>query len=197
MAISTFLLIVLAVMIGNNISIPHSLITTHTFRAGTTFVIWFFNCFGFVVLDDRQTQLSSNFNDDGVNEHIPVNSIRIKEYIARGKWRLHLGHFYVFYISTNQEREEAQTYLHDWQYLTVERTTQDEYMDLEDALAELHGGVDDDEDDEEPGAYLMKGLEELEGYMNEHHRIIDELTAENEKLKTKIARLEKAKSKKK
>lgn len=194
MAISTFLLIVLAVMIGNNISIPHSLVTTHTFRAGTTFVIWFFNCFGFVVLDDRQTQLSSNFNDDGVNEHIPVNSIRIKEYISRGKWRLHFGHFYVFYISTKQEREEAQTYLHDWQHLTVARTTEDEYVDLEDALDELHGSVDEDE---ELGADLMKGLEELQGYMDEHHRIIDELTTENEQLKAKITRLEKAKSKKK
>jgi hypothetical protein len=196
MTVATFLLIVLAVMVGNNISIPHSLVTTHTFRADTTFVIWFFNCFGFVVLDDRLTQTSSNFNDDGVNEQIPVNSIRIKEYIAQGKWRLHLGHYYVFFISTKQEREEAQTYLHDWQHLTVARTTQDEYVDLEDALAELNGSVDDDEDDPEFNG-IMEGLDELAANINNYQTAISDLTAENEQLKAKIARLEKAKSKKK
>jgi hypothetical protein len=194
MTVATFLLIVLAVMVGNNISIPHSLVTTHSFRGTTTFVIWLFNSFGFVILDDRLTQPSSNFNDDGVNEQIPVNSIRIKEYIARGKWRLHLGHYYVFFISTEQEREEAQTYLHDWQHLTVARTTEDEYVDLEDALAELNGSVDED-DPEFSG--IMEGLDELAANINNYQTTISDLTAENEQLKAKIARLEKAKSKKK
>jgi len=90
MSFSTFLLIVLAVVIGNTIYLKISLGPDNAEKI--RFHIWHY---GFVVVDGS---INSVWNPSYVEgDAVPVGLI--KQIIARKEWHLRLGKYYVFYTT--------------------------------------------------------------------------------------------------
>ena len=90
MTFTTFLLTVLAVVIGNNI-------TVRTFnKCDDAQKFWFdiFN-YGFVIVDS--TVENYNWNPRKDYNGTETTGL-IEKVIARGEWHLHIGKYYVFYI---------------------------------------------------------------------------------------------------
>lgn len=116
MSLTTFLLVVLAVWVGNRLNLS-TFGDTHRWRSETWFSVIFFKKFGWCVFDRRVTQLSNDYGEDDCNYRVTVNQYRIDEYIARGKWYLRLGSYYVFFMNTDEEFTNAKAYSNDHQYL--------------------------------------------------------------------------------
>lgn len=90
MTLTTFLLVVLAVVVGNNV-------TLRTFtKWDDAQKLWFtvFN-FGFVVIDST----IENYTWAPRKDYHGVETVGlIEKVVGRGEWHLHIGKYYVFYI---------------------------------------------------------------------------------------------------
>lgn len=91
MTFTTFLLTVLAVIVGNNIFVK----TLVKERDSIKFWLSVFD-FGFIVVDSTVEKYNYNPRKD----HHGVTTIGLIEtVVGRGEWHLHIGRYYVFYIT--------------------------------------------------------------------------------------------------